>query len=134
MDVISLYQSGVQNVSASLGTALTDNQAALLKRYTDGVILSYDADDAGRKAALRGLDILYGAGMNVKVLHVTDGKDPDEFVKKKGKEAFIELTKKALPYADSKICLLYNSRGEQYLKNSREIAPDIRKLKLWTIL
>ena len=90
MDVISLYQSGVQNVSASLGTALTDNQAALLKRYTDGVILSYDADDAGRKAALRGLDILYGAGMNVKVLHVTDGKDPDEFVKKKGKEAFIE--------------------------------------------
>ena len=103
MDVISLYQSGVQNVSASLGTALTDNQAALLKRYTDGVILSYDADDAGRKAALRGLDILYGAGMNVKVLHVTDGKDPDEFVKKKGKEAFIELTKKALPYADYKI-------------------------------
>ncbi len=103
MDVISLYQSGVRNVSASLGTALTDNQAALLKRYTDKVVLSYDADDAGRKAALRGLDILYGAGMNVKVLHVTDGKDPDEFVKKKGKEAFIELTKEALPYADYKI-------------------------------
>ena len=103
MDVISLYQSGVQNVSASLGTALTENQAALLKRYTDKVILSYDADEAGRKAALRGLDILYGAGMNVRVLHVTDGKDPDEFVKKKGKEAFIELTKDALPYADYKI-------------------------------
>lgn len=103
MDVISLYQAGVTNVSASLGTALTENQAALLKRYTDKVVLSYDADDAGRAAALRGLDILYRSGINVKVLHVTDGKDPDEFVKKKGKDAFIALTQKALPYADYKI-------------------------------
>lgn len=103
MDVISLYQSGVRNVAASLGTALTENQAALLKRYTDKVILSYDADEAGRNAALRGLEILHGAGINVRVLHVTDGKDPDEYVKKKGKEAFIELTKNALPYADYRI-------------------------------
>lgn len=103
MDVISLYQAGVRNVSASLGTALTENQAALLKRYTDKVILSYDADDAGRNAALRGIEILHRANMNVKVLHVTDGKDPDEYVKKKGREAFIELTKTALPYADYRI-------------------------------
>lgn len=103
MDVISLYQSGVRNVSASLGTALTENQAALLKRYTDNVVLSYDADDAGRNAALRGIEILHNADMNVKVLHVTDGKDPDEYVKKKGKEAFIELTKTALPYADYRL-------------------------------
>ena len=103
MDVISLYQAGIKNVSASLGTALTENQAVLLKRYTNKVILSYDADSAGRAAALRGLDILYALDINVKVLHVTDGKDPDEFVKKNGKEAFLALTKKALSYADYKI-------------------------------
>ena len=74
MDVISLYQSGVRNVSASLGTALTENQAKMLKRYTDNVVLSYDADQAGIKAALRGLDILYGENCRVKVLHVSDGK------------------------------------------------------------
>ncbi|MBO5666783.1 MAG: DNA primase, partial [Firmicutes bacterium] len=84
MDVISLYQAGVRNVSASLGTALTEQQAAMLKRYTKNVILCYESDSAGRAAALRGMDILRAAGCNVKVMHVTDGKDPDEFVKKNG--------------------------------------------------
>lgn len=106
MDVISLYQHGVRNVSASLGTALTENQASLLKRYTDNIILSYDADEAGQKAALRGLDILKGAGCRVRVLHVSDGKDPDEFVKKNGREAFLALTKEARPYADYKLDVL----------------------------
>ena len=103
MDVIALYQAGVENVSASLGTALTEYQAALLHRYTDKVILSYDADSAGRAAALRGLDILYKEGINVRVLHVTDGKDPDEFIRKNGKEAFYALTKNALSYAEYKL-------------------------------
>ncbi len=102
MDVIGLYQGGVRNVSASLGTALTDSQAKLIKRYTKNVILSYDADDAGRAAALRGIDILHGQGCRVRVLHVTDGKDPDEFIRKKGRQAFLDLTETALPYADYK--------------------------------
>lgn len=106
MDVISLYQGGVRNVSASLGTALTENQAKLLKRYTDNVVLSYDADQAGINAALRGLDILYRENCKVKVLHVSEGKDPDEFIKKNGKKAFLELVNKALPYADYKLSLL----------------------------
>lgn len=106
MDVVSLYQSGVRNVSASLGTALTENQAKLLKRYTDNVILSYDADQAGIKAALRGLDILHREECRVKVLHVTDGKDPDEFVKKNGKLAFMKLVEEALPFADYKLGVL----------------------------
>lgn len=106
MDVISLYKYGVRNVSASLGTALTENQAALLKRYTDNIILSYDADAAGQAAALRGLDILKNAGCRVRVLHVSDGKDPDEFVKKNGKDAFLALTKEAKSYADYKIDIL----------------------------
>jgi DNA primase len=106
MDVISLYQHGVRNVSASLGTALTENQATMLKRYTDNVILSYDSDAAGQAAALRGLDILHRSGCRVKVLHVTDGKDPDEFIKKNGKEEFLKLIQNAMSFADYKIHLL----------------------------
>lgn len=103
MDVISLYQSGVTNVAASLGTALTENQAKLVNRYTKNVVLSYDADEAGQKAALRGIDVLKGENCKVKVLHVTDGKDPDEYVKKNGKEAFMKLISNALSYTDYKL-------------------------------
>lgn len=103
MDAISLYQSGVKNVAASLGTALTENQAKLINRYTKNVVLSYDADAAGQKAALRGIDVLKGENCKVKVLHVTDGKDPDEYIKKNGKEAFMKLIDKALPYTDYKL-------------------------------
>lgn len=103
MDVISLYQHGVRNVGASLGTALTENQARLLKRYTRNVVLSYDADAAGQNAALRGIDVLGAEDLKVKVLHVTDGKDPDEFIKKNGREAFRKLVDGALPMTDYKL-------------------------------
>lgn len=103
MDVISLYQGGVRNAIASLGTALTENQAKLIKRYTKNIVLSYDADQAGRKAALRGIDVLGAQECKVKVLHVTDGKDPDEFIKQHGKTAFLELVDKALPMIDYKL-------------------------------
>lgn len=106
MDVISLYQAGVTNVSASLGTALTQQQAAMLKRYTSNVILCYDSDSAGRAAALRGMDILRDAGCRVRVMQVSDGKDPDEFVKKNGADAFYALAKEAMPFADYKIDLI----------------------------
>ena len=95
MDVISLYQHGVKNVAASLGTALTDNQAKLIKRYTNTVNLCYDSDSAGINAALRGIDILTPRGLKVKVFHVTDGKDPDEFAKTHGRDAFMKLVKAA---------------------------------------
>ena len=103
MDVISLYQHGVCNVGASLGTALTENQAKLLKRYTRNVVLSYDADTAGRNAALRGIDVLGSEDIKVKVLHVTDGKDPDEFIKKMGRDAFLKLVDNALPMTEYKL-------------------------------
>lgn len=103
MDVVSLYQNGIGNVAASLGTALTSNQARLLHRYTDDVVLSYDADRAGRQAALRGIEILRNEDCRVRVLHVTDGKDPDEYVKKNGKDAYLELVRHALPYADYRL-------------------------------
>lgn len=106
MDVIGLFQAGVRNVSASLGTALTENQARMLKRYTSNIVLSYDADEAGQKAALRGMDILKNEGCKVHVVRVTDGKDPDEFIKKRGKEAFMQLTREAMSFADFKFDIL----------------------------
>ena len=107
MDVVGLYQGGVKNVTASLGTALTEQQARLLSRYTKKVVLCYDADAAGVKAALRGIDVLRAAGMDVSVLHVDDGKDPDEYIKKHGRDDFIKLiNEKALPDVDYKIKLI----------------------------
>ena len=103
MDMVSLYQSGVTNTTATLGTALTPNQCSMLSRYTKNIVLSYDADAAGRKAALRGIEIIRDAGLNVKVLHVPDGKDPDEYVRKHGKEAFEELVENAVPYVEYKL-------------------------------
>lgn len=106
MDVIALHQSGIENAAASLGTALTEQQAALLKRYTKNVVLCYDADAAGQAAALRGMDILHRAGIKVRVMHVTDGKDPDEFIKKRGRAAFDALVDAALPFAEYKLKVL----------------------------
>lgn len=103
MDLIALHQSGITNVVASLGTALTVNQARLLKRYVNKVIISYDADLAGQTATMRGLEILRNAGFDVKVLTVPQGKDPDEFVRKNGKEAFLRLAEEALPLIDYRI-------------------------------
>ena len=103
MDVISLYQHGVKNVAASLGTALTENQAKLINRYTKNVVLSYDADAAGQNAALRGIEVLRKENCKVKVLHVTDGKDPDEYIKKNGQAAFLARVDKALPYVEYKL-------------------------------
>ena len=105
MDVISLYQGGVRNVAASLGTALTGNQAKLLCRYSKNIILSYDSDQAGINAALRGISVITEAGGKPKVLTVTDGKDPDEFIKKHGKDAFLKLADNAVPAAEFRLKL-----------------------------
>ena len=90
MDVISMHQAGFKNSVASLGTALTTQHASLLKRYTDEVILTYDSDGAGIKAALRAIPMLKAAGISTKVLHMNPYKDPDEFIKTLGPEAFQE--------------------------------------------
>ena len=103
MDCISLHQNGITNVVASLGTALTVNQAKLMKKYADKVVISYDADIAGQTATLRGLDILKKEGFDVRVLTVPQGKDPDEFIRNNGKDAFLKLVKEALPLIDYKI-------------------------------
>ena len=88
MDVISMHQSGFNNAVASLGTSLTSGHASLLKRYTQEVLLLYDSDEAGVKAALRAIPILREAGINSRVVDLKPHKDPDEFIKTEGAEAF----------------------------------------------
>lgn len=95
MDVISMHQAGFTQAVASLGTAFTAGQANLLRRFTDTVILSYDSDGAGVKAALRAIGILREVGLTGKVLNLEPYKDPDEFIKNKGAEAFQERLDRA---------------------------------------
>lgn len=124
MDCITLHQYGITNTVASLGTALTINQAKLLKRYADNIIISYDADSAGEMATLRGLKILKDVGLDVKVLRVPEGKDPDEFVRNNGKEAFKDLIKKSIPLMDYK----FKVAGENVdFKNKEQVNIYIKK-------
>lgn len=95
MDVIAMHQAGFSQAVASLGTAFTPEQANLLRRYTDSVLLAYDSDGAGTKAALRAIGILRDAGLTGKVINMYPYKDPDEFMKAEGKEAFQERINQA---------------------------------------
>lgn len=90
MDVIAMHQAGFTQAVASLGTAFTPEQANLLRRYTDSVLLAYDSDGAGTKAALKAIGILKEAGLTAKVINMQPHKDPDEFMKSKGRDAFQE--------------------------------------------
>lgn len=91
MDVIALHQAGFTNAVACLGTALTSEQARLMKRYTDEVVLAYDSDEAGQKATRRAMQIFASSGLKVRVLQLRGGKDPDEIIKKHGRERFQSL-------------------------------------------
>ena len=106
MDVIAMYQAGFRRAVASMGTSLTENQAKWLSRLTDTVYICYDGDAAGQKATVRGLDILDRAGLEVRVMTVPEKLDPDEYIKKYGKDAFEQLITEALPLPDYKLKLL----------------------------
>ena len=103
MDVIGLYKAGVTNAVASLGTALTQQQAGLLKRYVNLVYIAYDGDAAGQNATVRGLDILKSEGLDVRVITFPDNLDPDEYVQIYGKEGFDRLKENALTLNEFKI-------------------------------
>ena len=96
MDVISLHQAGIDNAVASLGTALTSQQAKLLGRFAPGVYYAYDGDSAGQKAMLRGIDVLEASGIEPKVIKIPEGRDPDEYVQAYGAEAFMLLKDSAM--------------------------------------
>ena len=116
MDTISLYQAGFKNVVASMGTSLTQEQARLIKRYTDTVLISYDGDGAGQKANMRGLEILKNEGLNVKVVPLPDGLDPDDVIKQRGAEGYRQCLDAAMPLIDYKL----TSLGRGYDLNKTE--------------
>ena len=125
MDLISLYQSGIKNVVAVSGTALTDDQAQLLSRYTKNVVLLFDADVAGIKASMRSIEILLKRDMEVKIVSLPKGEDPDSFVNKFGKEEFEELIKRAENFLEYET-KYYESQGK--FEDPATAADAIREL------
>ena len=117
MDAVSLYSFGFPNAVAGLGTALTDQQAQLLKRYAPLIYICYDNDDAGTKAAEKAIEILSSAGIKLKVLSYKDAKDPDEYLRKKGAESFKKVISSALSVTEYKIL---NIRKKYNLVESAE--------------
>ena len=119
MDAIALQRSGFHNAVASLGTALTDNQARLVKKYTDNVIIGYDQDNAGQEATLRALDILKKRNLNVKVLMLDkpDAKDADEYLKKYGPERLENCVKNSISLIEYKISKLEKNLDENNLES-----------------
>ncbi len=112
MDYLQLFQHGIKNVVATSGTALTEQHAALIRRYTSDVILCYDADTAGVNAAIRGGQILFQDNLNVRVVLLPEGEDPDSFVKNQGTSAFYALLDKAEDYFEFRMNRLQNSLKE----------------------
>ncbi len=132
MDVISLSQQGVTNVVATLGTALTEGQCKLLKRYIDTVIVSFDSDVAGQNATIRGLEILQKSGFDLKILQIPSGKDPDEFIRSFGREKFLNLVDGALPIIDFKLRMAEKgidfSKQEMVIKYLKRVVSVLKDL------
>ncbi len=131
MDTLSLYQAGFQNVVASMGTSLTKEQARLVKRYTENVLISYDGDFAGQKADLRGLEILDSAGLRVKVVPLPEGLDPDD-VAKQGAAAYQACLDKAMPLIDyrlhaleRKFDLTKTEEKRQFVKEALRVVREV---------
>lgn len=129
MDVIMLHAAGFENAVASLGTALTQEQARLMKKYTSHVVLSYDSDGAGQNATNKALPILAAAGVDARVLRMNGAKDPDEYIKKFGKEKFAALLSESRPrfeYRLESILAAHDIRDpEQKIKAAEEVCREI---------
>lgn len=119
MDVIRLHQSGITNAVASLGTALTVNQARLIKRFVDTVYIAYDGDFAGQNATLKSLDILAAEGLTVRIITIPNGLDPDDFVSANGGEAFLQLKDNAASLNEFKLKFIA-SASDLKTDNGRE--------------
>jgi len=132
MDVISCHQFGIKNVVAPLGTSFTEEQAKMLMKNTYRVYVSFDGDAAGVKAAMRSLNILNDLGCNVRVLTIPDGKDPDEYLKAYGPEAFRRILDRSREYLVYKTDMLLESINSSDISGKTkivsELLPDLRKL------
>lgn len=128
MDTISLYQAGFKNVVASMGTSLTQEQARLIRRYTDTVLISYDGDGAGQKANMRGLEILKSEGINVKVVPLPDGLDPDDVIKQRGADGYAQCLSSALPLIDYKLSALGRGYDMGKTEDKRKYVAEAVKI------
>lgn len=106
MDVITVHQAGISNCVATLGTAITENQARLMQRYANEILICYDMDEAGTKAALRAIDIISSVGGKARVMRITGAKDPDEFITKYGVQGFRKAIDKAMPSTEFRLSLI----------------------------
>ena len=127
MDTISLYQAGFKNVVASMGTSLTKDQARLVKRYTENVLISYDGDFAGQKADLRGLEILKDEHLSVRVVPMPDGLDPDDVVKQ-GADVYQKCLDAALPLIDYKLHSLEKKYDLSRTEEKRKFVAEALKV------
>ena len=128
MDAISLYQRGFNNVVASLGTALTEEQGRLLRKYSEQVILSYDSDGAGQEAIMRGLSILENQGCDARVLQMEGAKDPDEYVIKYGSGRFKMLVDNAISLVEFKIKMVKNKYNLENANDKIRFLKEITKI------
>lgn len=128
MDTISLWQAGFHNVVASMGTSLTKEQARLAKRYADDVLISYDGDFAGQKGAIRGLEILRDEGINVRVVALPEGMDPDDVVKRYGTEGYQKCLDEAMPLIDFKLTVLERGKDLSKTEEKREFIAQALKV------
>lgn len=124
-DVLITQQYGFNNIAASLGTALTAKQIDLIKRFTNAVLIAYDADSAGNMATLRSLDLLVKAGLEIKVIDLPQGYDPADFLIKKGSETFQNLINRSLSLIDYKLKLLYSKYSIKIIEGKVKVVKEI---------
>lgn len=131
MDVISMFQSGIENVVASSGTSLTEGQIRLIHRFTENVLVIYDGDAAGIKASLRGIDMLLAEGLNVKVLLLPDGDDPDSFAKKHSAQEFADYIKEnETDFMRFKTSILLQGAENDPISRSKVINDIVRSISV----
>ena len=128
MDTVSLHQRGIDNVVASCGTALTEAQGRLLRKYAEKVIISYDSDSAGQAATLRGLEILNNLGCDIRILQMEGAKDPDEYVIKYGNGRFNDLVENAISLVEFKIKLLKKGLNIENINDKIKFMNEIAKI------
>jgi len=130
-DVISMHQAGIENVVASSGTALTHGQIRMIHRFTENITVLYDGDAAGIKAALRGIDLLLEDGMNVKVLLLPDGEDPDSFARKQNAESFqTYISEHETDFIRFKTQLLLREVGDDPIKRAGLISNIVQSISV----
>lgn len=128
MDAISLYQRGITNVVASLGTALTEAQGRLLRRHSEKIILGYDADGAGQTAILRGMEILQNMGCDIRILQIEGAKDPDEYVVRYGPERFQKCVENSISLVEFKVKMLKKDLNLEITNDKIKFLNEIAKI------